>query len=290
VRVVTGDGRIVVLPSGGALHVADARSGRPLLFLHGVGGGAWSWRPQRDAFAGAVPLYVWEARGHGAAARVADAGLADYYADAREALDAVRRETGKRPVIVGHSMGGLLALTLACEAPQSVGSLFLVDPVYASEGGAGHVPAALGPLFAVLATPLVRSVANNGPVARMLMRRMWEHSFRDRARMEAAWPDQQAQVPIEYPRMIRESFTGPADFRIHAFTEEVACAVSVLEGSARGGRRFPELLAGLRARLGDRFAHESIDGGHYLQLDRPAEVNARIARFVALRLSGPEPV
>lgn len=280
-RAVNGTDRTIALPSGGALHVAPAPSGRPLLFLHGVGGGAWSWRPQRNAFAGTVPVYVWEARGHGAAARVADAGLADYYADAREALDAVQREIGKRPVIAGHSMGGLLALTLACEAPQSVGSLFLVDPVYATEGGAGHVPPALGPLFAFLATPLRRSVARDGPVARFLMRKMWEHSFHDRARMEAAWPDQRAQVPIEYPRMIRESFTGTSGFRIHAFTEEVTCAVSVLEGSARGGRRFPELLAGLRARLGDRFAHESIDGGHYLQLDRPEEVSARLARFIA---------
>ena len=30
------------------------------------GGGAWSWRPQRDAFCATHRLFVWEARGHGA--------------------------------------------------------------------------------------------------------------------------------------------------------------------------------------------------------------------------------
>ena len=44
--------------------------------------------------------------------------------------------------------------------------------------------------------------------------------------------------------------------------------------------RFPHLIARLTERLGADFRHEVIAGGHYLQLDRPDEVNARLAGFV----------
>ncbi len=40
--------------------------------------------------------FGWEARGHGSARRVADAGLADYYEDAREALAAEVNERLRR--------------------------------------------------------------------------------------------------------------------------------------------------------------------------------------------------
>jgi hypothetical protein len=33
-------------------------------------------------------------------------------------------------------------------------------------------------------------------------------------------------------------------------------------------------------RLGARFACERLPGGHYLQLDRPLEVNERLRRFL----------
>ena len=61
-----------------------------VLFLHGVGGAAWSWRPQVADLSADRACFVWEARGHGSAPRVRDAGLADYYTDAREALTEVR--------------------------------------------------------------------------------------------------------------------------------------------------------------------------------------------------------
>ena len=212
-----------------------------------------------------------------------DAGLADYHLDAREALRAVLDRTGRPPVVVAHSMGGLLALALAADTPAAVGGLFLIEPVYATgEAAYGHLPPGLGRLARVACTPLLRSFARGGPASRAVARGMFALAFEDRDRRDAAWLDQREQQPIEYPRMLAEAFDGPTGFALRDFAREIDAPAFVLEGSvARRGPRFPQLTRTLAERLGPRFAHEAIPGGHYLQLDQPAAVNARLAAFLA---------
>jgi len=269
------------LPSGGALHLSGPHDGVPLLFLHGVGGGAWSWRAQRAAFEATHRVFVWEARGHGAAAAVSDAGLSDYYADAKEALAAVALESQRPAYVIGHSMGGLLAVALACDMAAATKGLFLIDPVYATGEEYGHFPPALGRVALLVCSPVLRSFERNGPLSRAMARWMFERSFQDRARMEEAWSDQRLQVPVEYPRMLRESFGLPDGFELRDFASEISAPTCLLEGSGGDAKaRFPALVATLGRRLGPNFTRETIEGGHYLQADRPDAVNARLARFV----------
>jgi len=243
--------------------------------LHGVGGAAWSWKPQRAALAARFAVYTWEGRGHGQAARVADAGLADYWQDALEAIDALRARGATPATVVGHSMGGLLAMRLATHVPAAVESVVLVDPVYAPDGSAGHVPGAAGKFAAAAFRPLFHQVATNGPIARAMSRWVFINSFENRDLMEAAWRDQQTQIPVEYPRMLREAFTGPTGIEIGDDASAIDVPTLVLEGSSgRKAPRFPGLVRTLRDRLAERFRYETIPGGHYLQLDAPEMVNA----------------
>ena len=272
---------LIRLPAGGALHAAG--EGPPLLFLHGVGGGAWSWRPQAVRFSAGYSTFVWEARGHGAAARVRDAGLSDYYVDAQPALD-VARADGSQPVtLVAHSMGGLLAIALAATQPRNVARLFLIDPVYSDgrDAAYGHFPPALGSAARFLCFPLLRSFEHNGWMSRAVARWLFEHAFENRDRMEAAWEFQRKQIPTEYPRMLRESFVRPEGFELRDFAAGVEAPTFLLEVERPENRpRFPKLAATLRERLGARFVHERLQGGHYLQLDRPEEVSGHLARFL----------
>lgn len=251
----------------------------PLLFLHGVGGAAWSWRPQVAELSADFACFVWEARGHGAAPPVRDAGLGDYYTDAREALAAVRDATSGGITIVGHSMGGLLTIALGAQTPDRVNGLVLVDPVYpADDGASAHDLGPFTPLLMLLLKPLVTSFMRDGIVARAIARWMFRQSFTDSARMEAAWPDQRRQVPIEYPKMFFEAFGQPENFPVEPFAERIDVPVLAFNPRSR------ELVATLERRLGARFACERLRGGHYLQLDRPLEVNARLRRFLREKL------
>ncbi len=260
--------RIIRLPSGGALHVEGVERGPSVLFVHGVGGGAWSWAPQRAAFAATHRVYTWEARGHGAAARVIDAGFADYLVDAREALATIP----DAPAIVGHSMGGFIATILAADGGH-VRALALIDPVY-NEENRSHVSPALRPLAHAMFAPIVRSAQRNGPLARAIGRAIFNGSFTDRRLREAAWKSQVAQVPIEFPRMFDEGIGGVTGVPFRAYARDVAVPTLLING------RFPALRDALRERLGAAFADEHMDGGHYLQLDRPDAVTERLRRFL----------
>jgi pimeloyl-ACP methyl ester carboxylesterase len=281
-RAVLQQGIVHPLPSGGALRVEGPPGAPGLLLLHGVGGGAWSWRPQRESLARDFRLYTWEARGHGAAGRVADAGLGDYYKDAREGLAASVADLGAPAAVVGHSMGGLLAMALAADEPEQVSGLFLIDPVYANgEDARRHHPPGLGWLLAAVATPLAVSMERDGALSRGLGRWLFSRSFENQLNMERAWLDQRTQVPLEFPRMLREAFEGPEGFDVRDFALEIGCPTYVLEGSSGKRRaRFPQLVSTLGARLGERFTYEAIAGGHYLQLDRPEAVTGRLRAFL----------
>ena len=261
------------LPSGGAVHVDGPPGGIPVLFLHGLGGGAWSWKPQRAALAQNRRLYIWEARGHGAAAAVNDAGLADYYADAREALAAVVDDARRPTYIAAHSMGGLLALALACDVAGAVAGLFLIEPAYALS--------TLPP--AKLAAPVLGPLA--GAITHKFLHNLFARQFTNRSRMEDAWRDQARQVPFEYPQIFRESFAGPKGFEVRDFAKEIHDPTLLLR--ANSGMRvvrspLKRLAQTLHHNLGEAFHYESVPGGHYLQLDNPEIVNERLEGFLAV--------
>jgi pimeloyl-ACP methyl ester carboxylesterase len=252
-----------------------------VLFLHGVGGAAWSWAPQAQGLSGRFECLVWEGRGHGAAAKVSDAGLADYAVDAREALEAAWTAHQTPVLLVAHSMGAILALALACEQPERVRGLFLVDPVYADSGSR---PAILKPLLTVLCwliSPVVRSFQRDGWLSRAISRHFFRWAFLDAAAMERAWAQQRTSLPLEYPRMLYESIAGVEGFRFRPFAELVAAPTFILEArqQTQARSRFTKVVARFRARGGVRCEHEVLDGGHYLQLDRPARVTERLLAF-----------
>lgn len=87
------------------------RAGAPaLLLLHGAACGAWVWEEGFAARLAAAGHAVF-ALGFGRGRRDAPAGLADFAADARAALAAIRRPA----VLVGHSLGALVAQRLLAE-------------------------------------------------------------------------------------------------------------------------------------------------------------------------------
>jgi len=175
-------------------------------------------------------------------------------------------------------MGGLLALALAAERPEATRGLALVDPVYAPNGDR-HGGGAFAGIARVLMRPFARDLERNGILARSLGRWVFARSFDDRASMERAWKHQRTQVPFEYPKMLYEAFEGTTGFPNRAFARELEMPTLLLEPRA-SSPRFPELLADLE-RLGSRFTHVAIDGGHYLQLDRSAaHVTRALREFV----------
>jgi pimeloyl-ACP methyl ester carboxylesterase len=101
----------------------------PLLFLHGAFAGAWVWGEHFLPYFAAAgrPAYALSLRGHGGSGGrqlLNSHGLADYVADAVAALAAI----GRPAVVVGHSLGGLVAQLLLA-GPVDLSGLVLLASV-----------------------------------------------------------------------------------------------------------------------------------------------------------------
>jgi pimeloyl-ACP methyl ester carboxylesterase len=109
---------------GARVRVFGAGAGPALLLVHGFGGAAWNF----DELAELLPgrrLLIPDLPGHGGSAPLAApslAGFADVLADvlAAEGID--------QTDVLGHSLGGVVALRLAVRHPERVRRLILAAP------------------------------------------------------------------------------------------------------------------------------------------------------------------
>lgn len=149
-------GRFVDVP-GTRLHVSETGNGKgpALLLVHGLGG-------QMANFTyGVVGRLSTQYRvvtvdrpGSGYSVRD-DATPTDLSTQARAIAALVDKMQLGPTVVVGHSLGGALALTLALEHPKTVAGLALVAPLTHMPEGA-EVPAAFKGL--TIASPLLRKI------------------------------------------------------------------------------------------------------------------------------------
>ncbi len=100
--------------------------GPPVLFLHGFGGDLTSWSLNQEALAGERRTLALDLPGHGGSdKRIARGDLEEL----AEAVAAFLDTLGlSRVHLVGHSLGGAVALRLALDRPGRVASLTLVAP------------------------------------------------------------------------------------------------------------------------------------------------------------------
>jgi len=108
------------------VHYEIAGSGDPLVLLHGIGSNSKSWRRQLQAFSGAFTVVAWDAPGFGRSPDPKSAlpSMTEY----TEALEELLESLGfGSAIVLGHSMGGLVAQEFYRAFPQSVQALILAD-------------------------------------------------------------------------------------------------------------------------------------------------------------------
>jgi pimeloyl-ACP methyl ester carboxylesterase len=99
-------------------------SGPPMLVLHGLFGSGSNWRGVARHLAGSHTVHCVDLRNHGASPW---ADTMDYVEMAGDVLQLCDRLGLKAPAVMGHSMGGKVAMTLALRHPQRVSRLIVVD-------------------------------------------------------------------------------------------------------------------------------------------------------------------
>jgi pimeloyl-ACP methyl ester carboxylesterase len=135
-------GRFIDVP-GARLHVREAGSGPAILMIHGLAGqmGHFNYGLV-DQLSADHRVVIVDRPGAGFSTRTGGAG-ATLSAQATAMSALISTLQLERPLVVGHSLGGALALTLALEHPAQVGALALIAPLT-------HVQQAVPPVFKAL--------------------------------------------------------------------------------------------------------------------------------------------
>jgi pimeloyl-ACP methyl ester carboxylesterase len=126
------DGQVTA--NGIAIHYRRTGGERPpVVLLHGLTDNGACWTDLARVLEADYDLIMPDARGHGRSA-VPDSGYSseDRAADTLGLIDALALN---RPVLLGHSMGGLTAAVVAADAPGRIRGAILEDPAFISPEG-----------------------------------------------------------------------------------------------------------------------------------------------------------
>ncbi|MBZ2209959.1 alpha/beta fold hydrolase [Massilia soli] len=155
----------------GALAVErHGKRGRPLILIPGLASGSWVWQDAIRTFRDDHVLYVVTLPGFDGRAPAPGNQLEATQAALAQLISS--RKLGK-PVLVGHSMGGTIALELAQNHPDLIGGVVTIDglPVFP---GTEDMPAEQRP---ALADGIIRRMSGLTPAAFAMQQRQYMRSI-----------------------------------------------------------------------------------------------------------------
>ncbi|WP_430641301.1 alpha/beta fold hydrolase [Bradyrhizobium forestalis] len=182
--MITKDGRF-------AYEAAGDPSAIPLIFLHGIGGAARAWRQQLATFGDRFRAIAWDMPGYGGSAPLTSVSIA---ALAKALQQFIEQLGASRPILIGHSIGGMIVQKWLGQSPKLARALVLAQtsPAFGKADGdwqKSFIAARLGPLdrgetMKSLAPSLVKELVGDDPdpngmeVARECMGSVPEASYR----------------------------------------------------------------------------------------------------------------
>ena len=256
---------------GRALAFVESGSGDPLplVLLHGIGSTGGSFAAQLDAFGATRRVLAWNAPGYGESEPFAKPKpTSDDYADVlTEWLDG---QSISRCVLLGHSLGALMAARFAVLAPDRIAHLVLSSPAQ------GYGCAADQPLPTGLQAR-VDDVAVLGPAGMAAKRSARTLADSATPAMLAAARDAMASVSAgAYEQAVWCLAQGTLAADARAFLAARPDALTLLCGTA--DRVTP--LAGVAefaAAVGCHDLRTIAEAGHASYLDHPDSYNAALA-------------
>lgn len=264
---------------GAMLVERHGQRGRPVILIPGLGSGPWAWQDTVREYSGQYTLYVVTLPGFDGRPAVAGAGF-ETARNALQQLIATRKLD--KPVLIGHSMGGALALAVASRSPDLVGGVVAVDglPVFpGTEGMTGEqrltmaqgaklrMAGMAGPLFASSQQQYMRAI---GTV---------DMAKADELAKLAAKSDPGAVAAYTAETLALDMRPGltaiKAPVLVLAPYFEADAGASGVTAQAKAGY-YKSLMAGT-----PKLEVVAVDGArHFVMFDQPRQVNDAIGRFL----------
>lgn len=246
---------------------AGPASAPPLVFLHGIGGAARCFAAQVAHFAPRFHAVAWDMPGYGASEPL---GVVSIESLAMALAMFIETLGLDRPVLAGHSIGGMIVQRYIGAKPDGARAIVLAQtsPAFGRPDGDWQrefIQARLGPLdagrtMAELAEGMVAGLVGEGAdpdgvaLARDCMARTPESTYRDTVLALPGFDQREALGRIAVPTLVlagTRDANAPADMM-----ERMAACIPGAD-------------------------YVALDGvGHLANLERPGEFNAALDRFL----------
>jgi len=181
-----------------------------LVFLHGVGGGHHAWEMQLPYFSSlGYPSHAWDQPGYGHSPIVEPYDLEQVSASLARLIESLG---GEPVVLVGHSMGGLIAQETYVRQPQLIKALALCFTSPAFAGGNSDftkqfIAARIGPLdegksMAQIAARLIPTMGSNSKLAEQIMAGVPPDTYRKAVRLLTTFDRRKELASIKVPTLV----------------------------------------------------------------------------------------
>ena len=232
------------------------RGGLPVVLVHSLAGTSAHWSRQLQHLRATRRAVAFDLRGHGASdpPRNGDFSLTALAGDIGAVVDALEIQ---RFALVGHSLGGGVALSYAGANPGRVAGLLLLDPI----GDGKQIPAEQVEAF------MKRLEAD---YERVIQEYWTQIAGPNRAVQERLLADLRATPRETVVAAFRESMRFDPDPALVGYRRPMLSVVTPSNDQ-------PFSLH----RLGRGFPHRLVTGtGHWIQLDQPEEMNRIFDEFL----------
>ena len=238
--------------------------GTPALLIHGFGGDLNNWLFNHAELATHRAVWALDLPGHGESTKAVDTGSVDELA---QSVIGFMKDRGiERAHLVGHSMGALVAMTVAKQAPERVASLALISAAgLGDEINRSYIEGfTAGANRNALKPHLTQLFADGSLVTRQLIDDIVKYK-----RLEG--------VPEALSKISASMFDqGRQSTSYHDTVQDLAPRVLVVWGSEDA------IIPATHARgLSDAVSVHVVEGkGHMVQMEAASEVNRTLNAFM----------
>jgi len=250
------------------VKLAYADSGgteRPVVLVHGWCCDRSFLQPQFDHLASAGHRVVaLDLRGHGESDAPHGAYSMEVFTD--DVAWCLRQLAVERPVVVGHSMGGIIAFDLAARYPDLAGAIMMIDSAVVRSAGALK---AIGGICERLAGP-------------------------DRVSVAQDYVSSALFIATDDPERKRDILERMGNAPAHVMLGAMEGLRDYDPSYARGLIKVPSLfimadepvprsyMPGLLELVPQLMVGQTVGSGHFCQVEVPDQVNAMLDRFIAI--------
>ncbi|MCB1152056.1 MAG: alpha/beta hydrolase [Deltaproteobacteria bacterium] len=252
--------KIVAFRTGIPYRLRNPRGGdRAIVFVHGAAGNKLAWLRCTRYLAALLPdhpIYYLDLPGHGESTKPPELSIDGYAEVLLEFLEELRLSPA---VLVGHSMGGAVALTAALREPMAVEKIAVM--------GSGY--------RITLATGLIELLEDDYPKAIGMIR---DFGFGDNPSPQEVATTMESLMSCD-PETAITDFKALAEYDVKGEIGRLRPPLAVFYGSS-DKLTSPERNRALADAVPDAEHHAFEGAGHMLMLERPEELASQLARFI----------